>query len=89
MDIESLRKEIDQVDKEILSLFAKRMKISKQIAKIKQKSGEKIISTKREADILSKLKKLSVKKGLNFTFISSVFNLILKESRDIQKKEIS
>jgi len=52
-----LRRKIDLIDKKILRLLEQRVKIAKEIIKIKIKRGLKITDRDREKEIIENLKK--------------------------------
>ncbi|MBR6223148.1 MAG: chorismate mutase [Lachnospiraceae bacterium] len=55
MNLEDVRKELDQVDLEFKELFLKRMEIAKRIAKVKAESGDDIYKPDRETEVIEKL----------------------------------
>ena len=55
-DLQECRKEIDAIDKEILRLFEKRMKVSESVAEYKIHTGKQVLDPKREQDKISVLK---------------------------------
>ena len=85
--LEELRKEIDKIDNEIISLLSKRKGMSQKIAEIKKQSDKPILDQSREQQVMKRLKKLSKEKGLDENFIISLYNIILKNSRDEQKNQ--
>lgn len=85
MEIESIRKEIDGIDDEIISLLSKRKHLIKKIAEIKKQSGNPILDQGREQQVMKRLKKLSKEKGLDENFIDSIYEIILKNSKEEQK----
>ena len=84
-NLEELRKEINKIDDEIISLLSKRKGLSKKIAQIKKELSKPILDKGREQQIIEKLKEKSKEKGLDENFIIEVYNIILKNSRDEQK----
>mgnify|MGYP004510968371 CR=1 FL=1 len=56
--INILRKKIDSIDNQILTLLNERFKISKTILKEKQLNNIKIYDSNREKDIINKVKNL-------------------------------
>ena len=85
MDIEELRKEIDNINSEIVRLISKRNKVVKKIGDYKKNKGLEIYDSKREIEILKKIKLLAKKEGLNEKFILRIFKEILKNSKELQK----
>ena len=55
-DLLECRKEIDVIDKEILRLFEKRMKVCEDVAEYKIHTGKKVLDPKREQDKIEVLK---------------------------------
>ena len=55
MELEMLRDEINAVDAELLPLFLRRMRLSEDVARVKQAQGLPIYSAKREREILSRV----------------------------------
>lgn len=54
MEIGQLREEIDKIDKEMLALFHKRMKVSTQIAEYKRQNDLPVYDAKREREKIAK-----------------------------------
>ena len=84
----SLRKEIDGIDKRLLNLISKRVKIVKKVARYKRTNQLKIAHPKREKEVLNRLKKDAKKKKINKKLIELIFKNIIKYSKQIQKKEM-
>lgn len=74
------RKDIDEIDNEIINLLAKRMEVSKNIGKYKKENNIEIFQPERLKALINKLK--SVGKELNLTpeFIENIWMEIHDES---------
>lgn len=55
MELEELREQINGIDKEILSLFTRRMRLAGQVARYKQERGLPIFQAEREQQILRRV----------------------------------
>lgn len=55
MELDDLRKEIDDIDNEMKSLFIKRMEIVKQIALIKKEKSLPVFQKSREEEMINSL----------------------------------
>ena len=55
MELEELRKEINEIDDELISLFERRMAVSAKIGMEKKKKGLLVYDKKREAEVLKRL----------------------------------
>ncbi|MBI5148266.1 chorismate mutase [Candidatus Pacearchaeota archaeon] len=75
-----LRKQIDRVDNKLSNLLDKRAETVKKIGKEKKKLKLKIVSRKREKEIL----RVVAKNKKNKQFIRNVFKKIITESRKLQ-----
>ena len=87
MDLELIRKQIDQVDQELVSLLEKRMALVEQVVAFKKTSGKPVFDSKREEAIFEKVRSL-LKNDQYQESILSTFSDILKHSRQYQDKNI-
>lgn len=71
-EIETYRKQIDEIDNQILKFLNDRMEIVKEIGRVKQTSGTSIYRPEREKEILDRLKLLN-KGALNPQAIDAIF----------------
>lgn len=58
MDLTEIRKEIDDIDTQLISLFSHRMHLSKEVALYKQEHNLPILNKSREREILSRISSL-------------------------------
>lgn len=84
--INKFRKEIDNIDNNIIELLSKRKNIVKKISGIKKQKNRPIIDEDREREIIHRLKKMSKEKGLDEDFIGSVYEIVINNSRNEQGK---
>ena len=87
MDLELIRKQIDQVDQELVSLLEKRMALVEQVFAFKKSSGKPVFDSKREEAIFEEVRSL-IKNDQHQESIVSTFSDILKHSRQYQDKNI-
>lgn len=86
MTLGKYRKKIDQIDEQLLGLLARRMKVSKEIAKYKKKHKLPIQDKKREAEVIEDRIKKGKRLGLHDKkFLAELFRLIMKKSRKLQR----
>lgn len=83
MDLLHLREEIDRIDEQLVSLYEKRMDISKQVAEVKIKTGKKVFDKQREIEKLSKVKAMT-HNDFNSHGIEELFEQIMSMSRKLQ-----
>lgn len=79
-----LRMEIDEVDRELVSLFEKRIDIAKKIGEVKKKNHLPVIDSKREAEKIKALRKLA-KDDRNEDRIEELWKTVMKVCADSEK----
>jgi chorismate mutase/prephenate dehydratase len=82
MDLNELRQEIDEVDKQIAGLFEKRMEISKSVAAYKAQSGMQILDREREIQKRKAIQSLVGEE--NREGIGELYGQIMALSRKLQ-----
>ena len=84
MNLEELRREIDKIDTQIVSLISERMKTVKDIGLEKEKLGKQIEDAKREGTVLEHVKHIARKESINEEYIESIYKQIVTISRNMQ-----
>ncbi len=84
--LENERKKLDEIDNEIVALIIKRLKVAEDIAKVKNDNGLSICDTKREQEVLNRLKGLA---GEEFAgYVAAVYRDIFYISKEHQREYI-
>ncbi|HSP47301.1 MAG TPA: prephenate dehydratase domain-containing protein [Clostridiaceae bacterium] len=82
-ELDDLRKEIDEIDEEILSLYERRMETARQVGELKKESGMKVYDPIREKELMdrkmSSLPDPALKRGAR-----RLFELLMQCSRQQQ-----
>jgi len=87
-DLNQCRKEIDEIDKELLRLFEKRMDVAINVAEYKKENNLPILNYKREEEVINK--NIGNLKNKDYENITRKFFINLMElSRSLQEKVIS
>jgi monofunctional chorismate mutase len=81
MDLESLRQIIDELNAEIIELFSERLKIAKEIAKIKKEHNLPVHDPAREEKQLRLLRELAKSHGLSPAIIEEIFTFFVDYSK--------
>ncbi|MDL2215873.1 chorismate mutase [Ruminococcaceae bacterium OttesenSCG-928-N02] len=79
-DLDTLRKEIDEVDTALVALLNRRMGISKEVALYKKANGLPVYQPQREAALLEKVGAAAQEKEA----VLAVYAAILAQSRALQ-----
>lgn len=83
-NINVLRKQIDEVDEQLLTILAKRMRISKEIGTYKKEHNMPILQSGRYNDILENRAKQGAALDLSAEFVTEIMKAIHEESVKIQ-----
>ena len=84
MDLSELRKEIDQIDDELVRLFCQRMDVSSKVADYKKATGSPIYHPGREREILQKVAQKAGPEMENYTRV--LYSMLFELSRSYQSK---
>lgn len=85
--LDEYRVEIDEIDREIVQLFEKRMETVLKVANYKKENGMEVLQSSREEVVLQKaVDNLKDKKYEDD--IREVFELLMRLSRNSQKNEL-
>jgi len=78
--IHVLRKQIDELDNQLIELLAKRMRVCREIGQYKKEHNMTVLQTSRYNEILDKRGAQGALCGMNADFIRSVFEEVHEES---------
>lgn len=79
--LKELRKEIDVVDRELMSVLTRRFKITHKVGVYKVQHHLPSFDKKRESEILENKKLLATKYNLNPSLIEKIFKLVMAQTR--------
>lgn len=79
-DISALRKQIDEIDNEIMEMLSKRMRVCREIGQYKKEHNLTVLQTSRYNEILSKRGAQGVLCGMDADFVKTVYEAIHEES---------
>ena len=85
IDLQVSRKQIDEIDSQIVKLFEERMKVANEVAKYKMETGKAVFDKEREEQKLDSLSKISHGK-FNERAVRELFSQIMSISRKYQYK---
>ena len=86
MSLGEIRKEIDQIDKELVALLKKRMDCSLKVAEIKRAEGLEVYHPQREKDIIDKVSREGEQYGEQ---IGEIYRFLMSCSRELQHTTLS
>ena len=82
MNLDELRRGIDETDKELVALFRKRMKLSRLVGEYKKSQGLPIHDPVREAQIIERIAQSA---GSDYESLKELYTKIFEISRNAQK----
>ena len=80
-----MRSEIDRLDREITNLLKERFEVAREIGSVKNRQMKVVEDLKRDQVVLENYKQLA-SDSLDEQFIEELVSLILKYSKEVQKK---
>ena len=86
MDLQELRKNIDEIDRELVDLFIRRMNISAEVAEYKREVGMPVLDPARERALLERVSEMSGEEFERYT--RTLYSTILDLSRSYQHKKL-
>lgn len=86
MELKDIRKEIDEIDKELVSLYIRRMKCSAEVAEYKKANDLPVLDASRERALLAKISELSGSEFEEYT--RTLYSTILDLSRSYQHSKL-
>jgi len=87
-DLQDIRSEIDEIDRHILELLAKRFACSEKIAAQKIKQGLPVYDGAREEMLFENIKNSAKSKGIPTNIAESIFQEIVHQSRRLQESKL-
>ena len=85
MDLDNLRRKIDEIDDKIIILLRERLKTAKKIGKIKIRRKMKIFDAKREKRVLENAIQKAKRRNIrNLKEIKRIYKKIIKMCREAQ-----
>ena len=84
MNLEDLRKKIDEADTEIVRLIAERIRIAKEIGGEKRKQGKQIEDREREQKVLENVRGVAQEENISQESIESIYRQIVSASKSVE-----
>ncbi len=84
MKLETMRKEIDQIDDALMTLFKQRMHVAKNIGALKRIAGLPIEDSAREARMMQMRQEAFADESL-WPYFEKWFNMLVEISKEVQR----
>ena len=86
--IDELRKEIDQINQQLLALIAERQEVSVAIGALKSSHGLPLYSEEREAELLETFREDAIRMDIDPGYVEELMRVVLEHSRAAQRRKI-
>ncbi len=86
MELDEIRNEISGIDHQIIEFLSQRFSLVPHINKYKKENNISIFQPEREKQMYKKYWKLAIERNINPDIIQQLFEIIIGESRRLQKK---
>lgn len=86
LDLEEIRKKIDEADRELIAVFCKRMDLVKQVAAYKIENNMAVLRPDREEAVLNRVQALAGAKYGDYA--RDLYGHVMRVSREMQQKMI-
>ncbi len=84
--IHQLRREIDAIDRSLLRLWSRRLKVAREIGKLKLGQSLPLKDREREQRVIARAVKLGRSLGLPASKVRKLMDIIITSSRQTQKR---
>ncbi len=89
MNLDELRKKIDETDADIVSLIGERIRVAQEIGAKKKKEGKQINDRAREKEVLDNIRRLARGKNISEEAIESIYRQVVIACKKMQGKEVA
>ena len=89
MNLDDLRKRIDEVDARIVELIGERLRIVEEIGKGKREQNKLIEDREREDEVLETVKGIARRENINQEAVASIYKQIMTASKRTQGMEVA
>ena len=86
--LDSLRKRIDEADRELLEALAQRMKVVNEILQEKESRGLPLFDPVRETELLTRVARLAGQRDLDAVLAERVLKEVINHSREVQSRRV-
>lgn len=82
-DLTEIRKDIDEIDRQMVELFEQRMRVSEEVAEFKVSTGKRVLDKDREKKKLETVKSMT-HNAFNSIGIEELYKQLMAMSRKLQ-----
>ena len=88
MELEDLRKRIDELDCELLDVISRRLALMPMVADVKREQNAPVNQEDRERELMEGMRKMAQERGMSADFVERIMAEIIAESKRIQERSM-
>lgn len=88
MELRDLRRQIDELDEELVEIISKRLSIMPVVAEIKRSQNVAIDQKRREEEVIDNIRKKAEHRNLDPDFVERIMVELISESKRIQQRNL-
>lgn len=83
-DLHDLRRQLDELDRELIDVLARRLEVCREVAAVKEHSDTPVIQPTRVRDVLTSRRQMAIEAGVDADFAEQVVRVLLTETHRIE-----
>ena len=88
MELEDLRKQIDELDCELLEVISRRLALMPMVADVKREQNASVNQEDRERELMANMRKMAQEREMSPDFVERIMREIIAESKRIQERSM-
>lgn len=88
MELEDLRKQIDELDCELLEVISRRLALMPRVADVKREQNASVNQEDRERELMANMRKMAQEREMSPDFVERIMREIIAESKRIQERSM-
>ncbi len=88
MELEDLRKQIDELDCELLEVISRRLALMPKVADVKRECNAPVNQEDRERELIESMRKMAQEREMSPDFVERIMREIITESKRIQERSM-
>ncbi len=88
MELEDLRKQIDELDCELLEVISRRLALMPKVADVKREQNASVNQEDRERELMANMRKMAQEREMSPDFVERIMREIIAESKRIQEQSM-
>lgn len=83
-ELENYRKQIDEIDIELIDVLSRRFEIVRAVGELKSKTGLSVVQAKRAEAVKKRAAKMGKEKNLDPAFVRRLYELMIDHAHELE-----